>query len=51
MSEPKYFPEDRFESLNKKLFISATDILAGKANFFHESPLINAMLASAPFRY
>jgi NTE family protein len=44
-----YFPEDSFESLKKKLFISATDILAGKTKFFHEGPLINAVLASAAF--
>ncbi len=44
-----YFPEDRFDHLKKKLFVSATDILAGKTRFFHEGPLINAVLASAAF--
>ena len=45
----EYFPEDNFKSLNKRLFISATDILAGKTKFFHEGPLISAILASAAF--
>lgn len=44
-----YFPEDNFKSLKKKLFVSATDILAGKAKSFYEGPLINAILASAAF--
>jgi NTE family protein len=45
----EYFPEDNFKSLKKKLFISTTDILAGKSKFFHEGPLIHTILASAAF--
>ena len=44
-----YFPKDNFESLQKQLYVSATDILVGKTKFFHEGPLINAILASAAF--
>ncbi len=44
-----YFPKDRFEVLPKKLFVAATDILAGKTRFFHDGPLIKAVLASAAF--
>ncbi|MBK8501155.1 MAG: patatin-like phospholipase family protein [Saprospiraceae bacterium] len=44
-----YFPTDDFKDLAKKLFVSATDILAGKTKFFHEGPLIHAVLASAAF--
>lgn len=45
----KFFPEDSFESLEKKLFISTTDLIKGKTKYFHEGPLIRPVLASAAF--
>jgi NTE family protein len=45
----KQFPEDRFESLKLKLFVSATDIVAGKNKIFDKGPLIYAVLASSAF--
>ena len=42
-----YFPENSFESLNKKLYIAATNMVTGKARFFSQGPLINPLLASA----
>ncbi|MEM1320715.1 MAG: patatin-like phospholipase family protein [Bacteroidota bacterium] len=44
-----YFPEDSFDALDKKLYVTATDILVGKTRFFHEGPLIKSILASAAF--
>ncbi len=41
-----HFPEDRFESLNKKLFVTATDIVNGEPAIFDSGPLISAILAS-----
>jgi NTE family protein len=38
---------DSFESLNKKLFISASNISAGHEEIFSEGPLFRAVLASA----
>lgn len=45
----QYFPEDGFEALKKPLYISATDIVAGKNKIFHKGPLIYPVLASAAF--
>lgn len=45
----KYFPEDRYEALEKSLYVSATDIIAGKNKIFHKGPLIYSVLASAAF--
>lgn len=42
-----YFPDDTFEALDKPLFITATDILAGRPVVFSSGPLISAILASA----
>jgi len=44
-----YFPKDNFKYLKKTLYVSATDILTGRTKFFHEGPLIHAVLASAAF--
>jgi NTE family protein len=43
----QYFPEDSFEALKKKLYISTTNIISGKTKFFHEGLLIHPLLASA----
>ncbi|MBX2981703.1 MAG: patatin-like phospholipase family protein [Flavobacteriales bacterium] len=43
----KYFPDDRFEALQKKLFVVASDIVKGRSRVFHEGPLIRTLLASS----
>ncbi len=45
----QYFPVDDFSSLNKKMVITATDILEGKLKTFSEGELINPIIASATF--
>lgn len=42
----KYFPENSFESLSKKLIVSATDIINGKSVYFTDGELIRPLLAS-----
>lgn len=42
-----YFPDDSFEALGKRLFITATDLLAGRPVVFSSGPLISPILASA----
>lgn len=42
-----YFPDDRFEALQKKLFIPATDIINGQSRVFSSGELIRPMIASA----
>lgn len=44
-----YFPEDRFEALHKKLYITATDIEHGESRVFSSGPLIRPILASAAY--
>lgn len=43
----EYFPDDRFESLQKQLFIPATDIINGQSKIFSSGQLIRPMIASA----
>jgi len=43
----KYIPEDSFESLKKKLFISASNISTGREEVFSEGQLFRAVLASS----
>jgi len=45
----KFFPTDRFESLPKELFITATDIVKGELKIFDTGELIKPVLASATF--
>jgi NTE family protein len=45
----EYFPEDRFEALEKTLYICATEMVKGKSKFFHKGPLIKSIFASAAF--
>lgn len=44
-----YFPENTFESLQKKLFVTATDLIEGKIKVFDTGELIKPLLASAAF--
>lgn len=45
----KYLKEDNFEALQKKLSITATDVLNGKLRVFNEGELIRPVIASAAF--
>ncbi|WP_396634423.1 patatin-like phospholipase family protein [Maribacter sp. R86514] len=45
----KFFPIDKFESLAKELFITATDIVKGELKIFDTGELIKPVLASATF--
>lgn len=42
-----YFNEDSFEKLKKPLYVTATNLLTGKAEFFSSGELIRPILASA----
>lgn len=42
-----YFPKDSFESLEKPLYVVATDLLRGKEKVFAKGELIKPLLASA----
>ncbi|NAS11907.1 patatin-like phospholipase family protein [Poritiphilus flavus] len=44
-----YFPDNSFDSLSKKLFVTATDLLSGRAKVFRDGELIRTILASAAF--
>ena len=43
----EYFPENTFEALNKRIFLTATDIVEARPEIFASGPLIPAILASA----
>lgn len=45
----KFFKKDNFTSLNKKLFVSAVDLLNGKLRVFNSGMLIRPLLASSAF--
>lgn len=45
----RYFPHDNFESLQKKLYIVATDIQNGRSETFSSGELIRPILASAAY--
>ncbi|MEK6152287.1 patatin-like phospholipase family protein [Flavobacteriaceae bacterium 3-367] len=45
----KYMPEDSFEILKKKLYITATDLVNGSIEVFQKGALISSILASASF--
>ena len=45
----KYFPEDNFNTLQKKLFITTVDMLNGTIKVFDKGELIKPFLASAAF--
>ena len=42
----EYFPDDSFEALKIKLFLTATDIVNARLKIFESGPLISAILAS-----
>lgn len=42
-----YFPEDTFESLERKLFVVTTNLQKGEQRYFSEGELIRPLLASA----
>jgi NTE family protein len=42
-----FFPADSFEALERRLFISATDLVAARLEVFASGPLIRPMLASS----
>ena len=43
----EYFPEDSFESLGRRLFVAATDIVNARLVIFESGPLISPLLASS----
>lgn len=43
----EYFPEDSFEALGKKVFMTATDIIGARREIFASGRLIPAILASS----
>ena len=43
----EYFPEDSFEALGRKLFLTATDMVGAKLEIFSSGPLIRVILASS----
>ena len=43
----RYLPDDRFETLGRKLYVLATDLLSGQATVFDSGPLVLPLLASA----
>ena len=45
----KFFPEDNFNSLNKTLFVTATNVVEGTLKVFDKGELIRPVLASASF--
>ena len=44
-----FFPEDNFNTLEKPLYITATDVLTGQLKIFSEGELIMPIIASASF--
>ncbi|MEQ8362886.1 MAG: patatin-like phospholipase family protein [Cyclobacteriaceae bacterium] len=45
----EYLDEDSFESLQKEMYIIATDLVHAKSKVFHSGPLVNTILASSAF--
>lgn len=43
----EYFPDDSFEALEKRIFLTATDLVTARPEIFASGPLIPAILASA----
>lgn len=44
-----YFPKDDFSSLNKNLYVTATNLISGSIKVFQKGELIRALMASASF--
>lgn len=45
----EYLPHDSFEQLQKKLFVTATDVINGELKIFNSGELIRPIIASASF--
>lgn len=43
----KYFPDNSFEKLERKLFVTATSLITGQKKVFSDGDLISSVLASA----
>jgi NTE family protein len=43
----KFFPDDSFEALRKRLFVTATDLERGRLQVFSSGPLIRPVIASS----
>jgi NTE family protein len=43
----RWFPDDSFESLDRELFVTATDLVEGALEVFSSGPLVRPLLASA----
>lgn len=43
----EWFPDDSFEALDRRLFVTATDLVSGKAEIFATGELVRPLLASA----
>ncbi|MBZ0114097.1 MAG: patatin-like phospholipase family protein [Thermoanaerobaculia bacterium] len=43
----RYFPRDSFEALERRLFLTATDIAEGRLEIFTSGPLVKPILASS----
>ena len=43
----EYFPDDSFEALDNPIFLTATDLVEGRAEVFSSGRLVSAILASA----
>lgn len=41
-----YFPDDSFEALGKRLFVTATDLVHGRLDVFSSGPLVRPVVAS-----
>jgi len=41
-----YFPEDSFEALGKRLFVTATDLVHGRLEVFSSGPVVRPVVAS-----
>ena len=42
----EYFPEDSFEALERRVFLTATDLISGQPRVFSSGPLVAPILAS-----
>lgn len=45
----EYFPDNDFNSLQKKLFVTAVNLLNGNLHIIEDGPLVPALMASAAF--
>lgn len=43
----RFFPDDRFEALERRLFVAASDLVSGRPVIFDSGPLSSAIVASS----